>query len=39
MLVIRKTEAGEKRAHVCSSLGLALATLSTIMGKAETIKH
>jgi len=31
MLVIRKMEAGEKRANVCSSLGLAPATASTIM--------
>jgi len=28
MLVIRKTEAGEKHAYVCSSLGLAPATVT-----------
>ena len=39
MLVIRKMEAGEKRANICSSLGLALATVSTIMVKAEKIKQ
>jgi hypothetical protein len=38
MLVIRKMEAGEKCANVCSSLGLASATVSTIMGNAEKIK-
>jgi len=38
MLVIRKMEAGNKRANVCSSLGLALATISTIMGNAEKNK-
>ena len=38
MLVIRKMEAGEKRGNVCSSLGLAAATVSTIMGNAEKIK-
>jgi len=39
MLVIRKMEAGEKRAKVCSSLGLAPATVSTIMANAEKIKQ
>jgi len=37
MLVIRKMEAGKKRANVCSSLGLALATVSTIMNTEKTI--
>ena len=36
MLVIRKMEAGEKRANVCSSLGLASATF---MANAEKIKQ
>ena len=35
MLMIRKVEAGEKRANVCSSLGLAPVTVSTIMANAE----
>jgi len=39
MLVIRRMEAGEKRANVCSSLGLAPATVSTIMANAEKIKQ
>jgi len=39
MLVIRKMEAGKKHANVCSSLGLELATVSTIMGNAEKIKQ
>ena len=39
MLVIRKMEAGEKRGNVCSSLGLAPATVSTIMANAEKIKQ
>ena len=39
MLVIRKMEAGEKRANVCCSLGLALATVSTVMANAEKIKQ
>jgi len=39
ILVIRKMEAGEKRAIVCSSLGLAPATMSTIMTNAEKIKE
>ena len=39
MLVIRKMEAGEKRAKVCSSLGLAPTTVSTIMANAEKIKQ
>ena len=32
-------EAGEKRPNVCSSFGLALATVSTIMVNAEEIKQ
>jgi len=39
MLVIRKMEAGKKRTNVCSSLGLAPATVSTIMVNAEKIKQ
>ena len=39
MLVIRKMEAGEKRANVCSYLVLASATVSKIMTKAEKIKQ
>jgi len=39
LLVIRKMEAGEKHANICSSLGLALATVSTIMVNVEKIKH
>jgi hypothetical protein len=39
MLVIRKMEAGKKHANVCSSLGLAPTTVSTIMGNAEKIKQ
>jgi len=35
MLVIRKMEAGEKHANICSSLGLAPAAVSTIMTNAE----
>jgi hypothetical protein len=35
MLVIRKMEAGEERVNVCSSLGLAPATVSATMAKAE----
>jgi len=38
MLVIRKMEAGEKRANVCSSFGLALASVSTNMVNAEKNK-
>jgi hypothetical protein len=38
MLVIRKMEAGEKHANICSSLCLAPATVSTIMANAEKIK-
>ena len=38
MLVIRKIEAGEKIVNVCSSLGLAPATVATIMANAEKIK-
>ena len=36
--MITKLEAGEKRANVCSSLSLALTTVSTIMVNAEKIK-
>ena len=32
-------EAAEKRANVCDSLGLAMATVSTIMANAEKIKQ
>ena len=39
MLVNRKMEAGEKRSNSCSSLGLAPATVSTIMASAEKIKQ
>ena len=39
MLVIRKIEAGKKCANVCSSLGLALTTVSTIMANAGKIKQ
>ena len=39
MLVVRKMETGQKRANVCSSLGLAPATVSTIMAKAEKINE
>jgi len=39
MLVIRKMEAGEKGGNVCSSLGLAPATVSTVMANAEKIKQ
>jgi hypothetical protein len=35
MLVIRKMEAGKKRANVGNSLGLAPATVSTIMVNTE----
>ena len=35
ILMIRKVEAGEKSANVCSSLGLAPVTVSTIMANAE----
>jgi hypothetical protein len=38
VLVRGKMEAGEKHANVCSSLNLALATLSKIMANAEEIK-
>ena len=37
ILVIRTLEAGKKCANVCSSLGLALATVSTINASAEKI--
>ena len=39
MLVIRKMETGKKRANVGSSLGLAPATVSTIVVDAEKIKQ
>ena len=39
MLATRKMETGKKRGNVCSSLSLALATVSTIMGNAEKIKQ
>jgi len=39
MLVNRKMEAGEKCANVCRSLGLAAATVSTILANDEKIKH
>ena len=39
MLVIRKMEAGKKRAIVGSSLGLAPTTVSTTMAYAEKIKQ
>jgi len=39
MLVIRKMEAGEKRANVCSPLGLAPAIVSTAMANAKKIKN
>jgi len=35
MLVIRKMEAGEKRANVCSSLGLAPATVTFFLMSSE----
>jgi hypothetical protein len=38
MLVIRKMEAGEKGADVCSSLDLPPATVPTIMANAEKKK-
>ena len=38
MLVIIETEAGEKRANVCSSLCLVSAAVPTIMANAEKIK-
>ena len=39
ILVIRKMEAGEKSANVCSSVGLAPATVSTIMANTEKINN
>ena len=39
ILVIRKMEAGEKRANICSSFGLAPDTVSTIMTNVEKIKQ
>ena len=39
MLVIRKMEAGKKRANVGNSLGLAPATVSTITVNTEKMKH
>jgi hypothetical protein len=38
ILEIRKMHVNEKRANVCSSLGLALAIVSTIMAKGEKNK-
>jgi len=39
MLVIRKLECGKKCANICSSLGLAPATVSTVMANTEKIKQ
>ena len=39
ILVIKKMEAGEKRANVCSSLGLAPATVLRVMANAKKIKQ
>jgi hypothetical protein len=39
LLVIRKMEVGKKRAVVCSSLGLAPASVSTVMANAEETKQ
>jgi hypothetical protein len=39
MLMIRKIKAGENRANFFSSLGLAPATVSTIMAKAAKMKQ
>jgi transcriptional regulator len=39
ILVIREKEAGDKRANICSSLGLVLAVVSQIMAYAEKIKQ
>ena len=39
MLVIKKMKAGKKRANICSSFGLAPATVSKIMAYAEKIKQ
>jgi hypothetical protein len=39
MLVIRKTEAGEKRSNIGSSLSLAPATASTIIANVGKIKN
>ena len=39
MLLIRKMEAGEKRANVCRSHSLVMATVSIIMVNAEEIKQ
>ena len=39
MLVIRKVVADEKRANVCSSLGLTPASIPTTMVNAEKIKQ
>ena len=35
MLVNRKMEAGEKRANICRSFGLAPTTVSTLMANTE----
>ena len=39
MLVIRKMEASEKRANICSSLGLVPAAVSKSMANAEKVKQ
>jgi hypothetical protein len=39
MSVIRKMEAGEKRANICTSLSLAPAAVSTIIATAEKINQ
>jgi hypothetical protein len=39
VLVIRKMEAAEAHANVCSSFGFAWATVSIIMASAEKIKY
>jgi hypothetical protein len=39
VLVIRKMEAGENYANVCSSLGLAQTTVSTTMANTKKIKQ
>jgi len=37
--VIRKTESGEKRGNICSSLSLTPATVSTIMANVGKINQ
>jgi hypothetical protein len=39
MLVIKKMDAGEKRANFSSSLDMALTTVLTIMANAKKIKQ